>query len=164
VRTAEPVGSEVEADARSTSKSTVSRTFVERTREALAELTSRRLDDVRLAVMMIDGLELKGRTNVVALGITTDGVKIPLGLWDGSTENAAVATVLLARPRRAWTGPRAGHAVRARRRQGAAQGGLRGVRRGHVQRCVRHYPDPTVMPIRVRRAGCVAEGAAVGSA
>jgi putative transposase len=32
---------------------------------------------------------------VVALGITTDGVKIPLGLWEGSSENAAVATALL---------------------------------------------------------------------
>jgi putative transposase len=48
-----------------------------------------------LAVLMIDGIDLKGRTNVVALGITTDGVKIPLGLWEGSTENAAVATALL---------------------------------------------------------------------
>ena len=57
---------------------------------------SRRLDDVRLAVMMVDGMELGGRTHVVALGITTDGVKIPLGLWEGSTENAAVATALLA--------------------------------------------------------------------
>lgn len=45
--------------------------------------------------MMIDGIELKGRTNVVALGITTDGVKVPLGLWEGSTENATVATALL---------------------------------------------------------------------
>ena len=94
-RTGEPVGSEVEAKARSTSKSSVSRTFVERTRVALSELMSRRLDDVRLAVMMIDGLELQGRTNVVALGITTEGVKIPLGLWEGSTENATVATALL---------------------------------------------------------------------
>jgi hypothetical protein len=48
-----------------------------------------------LAVMMIDGLELQGRTNVVALGITTEGVKIPLGLWEGWTENATVATALL---------------------------------------------------------------------
>ena len=94
-RTAEPVGSEVEREARSTSKSSVSRTFVERTRRALGELMSRRLDDVRLAVMMLDGLELQGRTNVVALGITTEGVKIPLGLWEGSTENATVATALL---------------------------------------------------------------------
>ena len=94
-RTAEPVGGEVEAEERSTSKSSVSRTFIERTRKALGELMSRRLDDVRLAVMMIDGLELKGRTNVVALGITTEGVKVPLGLWEGSTENATVATALL---------------------------------------------------------------------
>ncbi len=94
-RTAEPVGSEVETKARSTSKSAVSRTFVERTREALGELMSRQLDDVRLAVMMLDGVELKGRTNVVALGVTTEGVKVPLGLWEGSTENATVATSLL---------------------------------------------------------------------
>jgi transposase-like protein len=33
---------------------------------------------------------------VVALGITTDGVKIPLGLWEGSTENATLARTLLA--------------------------------------------------------------------
>jgi putative transposase len=32
---------------------------------------------------------------VVALGITTEGVKIPLGLWEGSTENASLATALL---------------------------------------------------------------------
>ena len=94
-RTQEPVGSEVEQQARSTSRSSVSRTFVERTRRSLSELMSRRLGDVRLAVMMIDGLELQGRTNVVALGITTEGVKIPLGLWEGSTENATVATALL---------------------------------------------------------------------
>jgi putative transposase len=94
-RTQEPVGSEVEQAARSTSHSAVSRTFVERTRRSLSKLMSRRLDDVRLAVMMVDGLELQGRTNVVALGITTEGVKIPLGLWEGSTENASVATALL---------------------------------------------------------------------
>jgi putative transposase len=94
-RTQEPVGEEVEAQARSTSKSAVSRTFVERTRQALGELMSRQLGDMRLAVMMIDGLELKGRMNIVALGVTTEGIKVPLGLWDGSTENAIVVTALL---------------------------------------------------------------------
>jgi putative transposase len=94
-RTREPVGERVEAEARSTSKSAVSREFVARTRENLEALMSRRLDDVRLAVLMVDGISLKERTNVVALGITTEGVKIPLGLWEGSTENAAVATALL---------------------------------------------------------------------
>jgi putative transposase len=95
-RVQEPVGEQIEAEARSTSKSAVSRQFVARTRENLEALMQRRLDDVRLAVLMLDGVDLKGRTNVVALGITTDGVKIPLGLWEGSTENAAVATALLA--------------------------------------------------------------------
>jgi putative transposase len=94
-RTREPVGADVEAEARSTSKSAVSREFVARTRANLDALMSRRLDDVRLAVTMIDGIDLKGRTNVVALAITTEGVKIPLGLWDGSTENATVATARL---------------------------------------------------------------------
>jgi len=45
---------------------------------------------------MLDGIDLKGRCCVVALGIDTDGVKHPLGLWDGSTENATVTTTLLA--------------------------------------------------------------------
>jgi transposase-like protein len=95
-RTQEPVGEDVDQQSRSTSKSAVSRTFVERTREALGELMSRQLSDLRLAVMMLDGLELKGRMMIVALGITTEGVKIPLGLWEGSTENATLVSMLLA--------------------------------------------------------------------
>jgi putative transposase len=94
-RTGEPVGSEIDELARSTSKSAVSRQFVSRTREHLIELMSRPFEDLRLAVLMLDGIELKGRCCVVALGIDTEGVKHPLGLWDGSTENATVATTLL---------------------------------------------------------------------
>src|SRR3954471_16013267 len=93
-RVGEPVGADVEAASSSTSKSTVSEVFIERTRSALGELMSRRLEDVRLAVMMLDGLEIAERTHVVALGITTEGVKIPLGLWEGSTENATLARTL----------------------------------------------------------------------
>jgi putative transposase len=91
----EPVGEDVEASSTSTSKSTVSELFIERTRTALGELMARRLDDVRLAVMMLDGLEIADRTHVVALGISTEGVKIPLGLWEGSTENATLVSMLL---------------------------------------------------------------------
>ncbi len=94
-RLQEPVGEQVETAARSTSKSAVSRTFVARTKEALLELMARRLDDVRLAVLMIDGVGLKDHTCVVALGITTDGLKVPLGLWEGSTENKTVTSELL---------------------------------------------------------------------
>jgi putative transposase len=92
----EPVGEEVEQASSATGKSTVSELFIERTRTALGELMGRRLDDVRLAVMMLDGLQIADRTHVVALGVSTEGVKIPLGLWEGSTENATLARTLLA--------------------------------------------------------------------
>jgi len=95
-RVGEPVGEAVEQRASSKAKSTVSEMFIERTRSALGELMGRRLEDVRLAVMMLDGLEIAERTHVVALGISTEGVKIPLGLWEGSTENATLARTLLA--------------------------------------------------------------------
>lgn len=95
-RVGEPVGEDVEQRASSKAKSTVSEMFIERTRSALGELMGRRLEDVRLAVMMLDGLQIAERTHVVALGISTEGVKIPLGLWEGSTENATLARTLLA--------------------------------------------------------------------
>ena len=95
-RVGEPVGEEVEQSSSATGKTSVSDMFIERTRTALGELMSRRLDDVRLAVMMLDGIEIAERTHVVALGISTEGVKLPLGLWEGSTENATLARTLLA--------------------------------------------------------------------
>jgi putative transposase len=59
-RAQEPVGEQVETDARSTSKSAVSRTFVQRTRDQLWSLMNRPLADLRLAVIMLDGIELHG--------------------------------------------------------------------------------------------------------
>ncbi len=95
-RQQEPVGQAVAKVSRSTSKSAISRMFVERTRTAYRELMARPLGDVRLAVMMLDGIHLGERTHVVALGVTTEGVKIPLGLWEGSTENTTLVRNLLA--------------------------------------------------------------------
>jgi putative transposase len=95
-RTREPVGEQVSSGERSASKSAVSREFVGRTRERLDALMGRDLADVRLAALMVDGIELKGRCCVVALGVSTEGVKLPLGLWDGSTENKTVTAHLLA--------------------------------------------------------------------
>ncbi len=95
--TGEPVGTEIEQVARSTSKSAVSREFMERTRDGLGRVDGPPAWAMsKLAVLMLDGIELKERTPIVCLGITTEGVKIPLGLWEGSTENATVATALLA--------------------------------------------------------------------
>ena len=42
-----------------------------------------------------DGVVIARRTVVVALGILADGRKVVLGLWQGSTENAALCTALL---------------------------------------------------------------------
>ena len=45
---------------------------------------------------MLDGEHLAERCVVVALAITADGTKKPVGLWDGSTENKTVVRALLA--------------------------------------------------------------------
>jgi putative transposase len=82
----EPTGADGE---RSTSRSSVSRRFVRRTRERLGELMSRPVPD-DLAVLMLDGVQIAEHTCVVALGIRADGSKLPLGIWEGATENKAV--------------------------------------------------------------------------
>lgn len=80
---------------RGASKSNASRALIDATTEKLAEFVSRKLDDVDLVAMFIDGIEFAKRTVIVALGVTIDGTKVPLGLCAGSTENAVVATSLL---------------------------------------------------------------------
>jgi putative transposase len=92
---AEPVGEDIEARSRSMSKSAISRRFVAATKTAMAELLARSLADLDVAVLMIDGLEVAGQCVVVALVITTDGTKVPVGLWLGDTENKTVVTHLL---------------------------------------------------------------------
>jgi putative transposase len=65
------------------------------TETALAELMSRRLDDLDLVALMIDGMHFGEHTCVVALGVGIDGVKYPLALEEGSTENATLVTDLI---------------------------------------------------------------------
>jgi transposase-like protein len=92
----EPVGGAVEASARSTSKSSVSRRFVARTETALAELMDADLAPLDVVAVMIDGVHFAGHCCVVALGIGIDGTKTPLGVVEGDTENATVVKDLLA--------------------------------------------------------------------
>jgi len=149
-RVGEPVGEQVERTASATGKSTISELFIEKTRTALGELMARRLDDVRLAVMMLDGLEIAGRVHVVALGITTEGVKIPLGLWEGSTENATLARSLLADLVERGLDP--GQAILFVLDGGKAlRRAIKDVFGEHalVHRCHRHYADLRVMPTLV---------------
>ena len=91
----EPAGQAVEQAATATSKSAVSRRFVAATETALAELMSRRLDDLDLVAFMVDGVHFGESTCVVALGIGIDGVKHPLAVEEGSTENATLVTSLI---------------------------------------------------------------------
>ncbi len=91
----EPAGQAVESAAASTSKSAVSRRFVAATETALAELMTRRLDDLDLVAFMVDGVHFGEHTCVVALGIAIDGTKHPLAVEEGSTENATLVTDLI---------------------------------------------------------------------
>ena len=96
-RTAEPISEQATGGAqKSTSKSAVSRRFVKQTETALAELMARELTGEDIKVLMLDGEHMAERCVVVALGITVDGTKKPVGLWDGSTENKTVVRALLA--------------------------------------------------------------------
>jgi transposase-like protein len=92
----EPVGSRVEQDATGTSKSAISRRFVAATERALAELLAVDLSGLELVALMVDGVRVAEHCCVVALGITIDGTKVPLGLAEGATENATVVRDLLA--------------------------------------------------------------------
>ena len=92
----EPVGAEVEAAASATSRSSVSRRFVAATAERLAEFRARPLDEHRFLVCFIDGFDFAGHMMIGALGVTADGTKIPLGVVQGSTENATVVRGLVA--------------------------------------------------------------------
>ena len=91
----EPVGEQVEAASKSTSKSAVSRKFVAMTEHALGDLLAADLSELDLVALMIDGVHFADHLCVVALGIGIDGTKHPLALVEGSTENTTLVRSLL---------------------------------------------------------------------
>jgi transposase-like protein len=93
-RSLEPLPSTMPA--RGTSKSAVSRRFVVKTAAQLAAWRSTALDAIDLVALLIDGVHIGEHCIIVALGIDDTGGKHALGLWEGSTENAAVCQSLLA--------------------------------------------------------------------
>ncbi len=92
-RSLEPVDESIQT--RGESKSNVSRALIESTADKLAAFLDRKLDDIDLVAMFIDGIEIGGRAVIIALGVIADGTKVPLGVWCGSTENHTVAAALL---------------------------------------------------------------------
>ncbi len=91
----EPVGTAVEARSKGTSRSAISRRFVAATETALEELMAADLSALDLVALMVDGVNFAGHCCVVAVGIDIDGVKHPLGVVEGDTENSTLVTGLL---------------------------------------------------------------------
>ena len=76
-------------------KSSVSKAFVQGSREALDAINGRDLSSHSWISIMIDGIEFAGSCVIVVLGITTTGKKLILGLKRGETENWEVCKDLL---------------------------------------------------------------------
>jgi transposase-like protein len=76
-------------------KSSVSRQFVAASAGQLKKLYEKKLEELDLVAILIDGIHLGKQVLVVALGIETSGEKHVLGLWQGATENTAVVKELL---------------------------------------------------------------------
>ena len=143
----EPVGQQVSESSSATSKSAVSRRFVAMTETALAELLSQDLSGLDLVAVMIDGVHFAESCCVVALGIGIDGVKHPLALVEGSTENATLVTGLLVDLR--------GRGLDVTRPMLVGIDGSKALRKAVVdvldhpviQRCQLHYADLRIMPM-----------------
>lgn len=76
-------------------KSSVSRQFVQASAAQLKKLYEKRLEELDLVAILIDGIHLGKQVLVVALGIESSGKKQVLGLWQGATENTTVVKELL---------------------------------------------------------------------
>ena len=76
-------------------KSSVSREFVAASAGQLKQLCEKKLGDLDLVALLIDGIHLGKQVLVVALGIEISGKKQVLGLWQGATENTTVVKELL---------------------------------------------------------------------
>lgn len=74
----------------------MSRRFVAATSARVEAELARPLGDLKLAVVMIDGIHFGEHVVLVALGIDESGRKHTLGLREGATENAASCTALIA--------------------------------------------------------------------
>jgi transposase-like protein len=77
------------------SGSSISRSFVEHSKEALEEFESRKLTAEEFVAIFMDGKFLASEQMVIALGITITGRKIPLGVIQTTTENSTSIKGLL---------------------------------------------------------------------
>lgn len=69
-------------------KSSVSRSFIERSKEKLEEFESRSLESYDFVSLFIDGKYLAKEQIMIVLGVTLDGRKIPIGFSQMHSENS----------------------------------------------------------------------------
>tara|TARA_A100001037_G_C15079901_1_gene603692 strand:- start:60 stop:1370 length:1311 start_codon:yes stop_codon:yes gene_type:complete len=77
------------------SKSQVSREFIESGERMLQELAEKDFSELDILVVYIDGIQFGKYHVICAVGVDSGGHKHVLGLREGATENAEVATALL---------------------------------------------------------------------
>ncbi len=94
-RSLEPLPDELAAGERSTTKSTVSRKFIEASQARIKEWMGRDLGALDLVAVFIDGVHFAEHVILVALGVDAAGHKHVLGLWEGATENGPACRALL---------------------------------------------------------------------
>ena len=70
------------------SKSSISRSFIDRTEEKLKEFESRSLESLQIIALFIDGKYLSKEQIIICMGVTLQGEKIPLGFVQTTTENS----------------------------------------------------------------------------
>ena len=76
-------------------KSRMSREFVQASAAQLQTLCEKKLNELELVTVLIDGIHLGKQVLVVALGIESSGKKHVLGLWQGAKKNTTVVQALL---------------------------------------------------------------------
>lgn len=77
------------------SRSSVARAFKRASKKDLDAINGADLSIYKFVALLIDGTGVGSRCAVVAVGITDDNQKVPLGLKEGDTENASVVKDLL---------------------------------------------------------------------
>ncbi len=82
--------SEAIPEAFSLSPSTVSRRFIRASTKKLKELMERRLDELDIVAIVIDGKSFEDDEMIIALGVTEEGKKVILGFIQAGTENGSV--------------------------------------------------------------------------
>jgi len=77
------------------SRSSVSREAIEASEEELRRLCERRLDELELLILYLDGVIFGEHHVLVAVGVDAEGKKHVLGIAEGASENQVVAKGLL---------------------------------------------------------------------